>query len=90
MQPRDHAGHSTTAVITFAQLPGAAAANPYNLTFTLMVRIPSWAREGPAGVQLELNGLSYNGCPGAPTPSSYCRITRCGTEPNGMTKYGMA
>ncbi|KXZ56392.1 hypothetical protein GPECTOR_1g348 [Gonium pectorale] len=42
--------------------------------FTLMLRIPSWAAR--RGTQLELNGLAFNGCPGAPQPGRYCAITR--------------
>ncbi|KAG2455134.1 hypothetical protein HYH02_000953 [Chlamydomonas schloesseri] len=53
----------------------AAAGGPASDgTFTLMLRIPAWARDG--GVLLELNGQAFNGCPGAPLPDSYCRITR--------------
>ncbi len=62
--------------LSAADTAGGAGAAPSFTSepFTLMLRIPSWAVDG--AVRIELNGLAYNGCPGAPLPTSYCAITR--------------
>ncbi|KAG2499174.1 hypothetical protein HYH03_002755 [Edaphochlamys debaryana] len=61
-------GPATTAEIKIEPL--LPSASP---TFTVMLRIPAWAVDG--AVRLEINGLQYNGCPGAPLPNTYCKIT---------------
>ncbi|KAG2440382.1 hypothetical protein HXX76_004487 [Chlamydomonas incerta] len=57
-----------------ASTSSSASSSHTDGVFTLMLRIPAWARDG--AVLLELNGQAFNGCPGAPLPDSYCRITR--------------
>ncbi|PNH03115.1 hypothetical protein TSOC_010855 [Tetrabaena socialis] len=70
---------SVTAELRFSLLPPSEAAPGADpaAPFTLMLRIPGWARDG--AVRLALNGRDYNDCPGAPLPSTFCRITRSWT-----------
>lgn len=65
---------AAAAAAAKSKASSTTASGPTDGVFTLMLRIPAWARDG--GVLLELNGQAFNGCPGAPLPDSYCRITR--------------
>ncbi|KXZ56391.1 hypothetical protein GPECTOR_1g347 [Gonium pectorale] len=64
---------------------GGAGGSPRG--FTLMVRVPHWARAhgGGArkasagsreGININVNGQLWASCPGPPQPGSYCQVTR--------------